>query len=303
MSRARRSQRPSLLRIAEREIRDSGLVDPGMCVLLAVSGGPDSMALMHVMARLRHKLGVELAAHCVNHGLRSEAEGEAALAAALAEQLSIPFGVTTLQVAPGPNVMARARNERMAALRAAAGRAGATRIALGHHADDRAETVLMRMLRGAGPAGLAAMGPLSEDRIRPFIRARRMDVLRHLERHEIAFAQDPTNRDRRYLRTVVREELLPSMERLSPRVVEHLCDLADDLGALGLRSPAPCYNRTQLRALARAAAGNDPNIRVSLPGGRIARFDPRTRGIVVEDGKGTPGTRKPRSTGHHANPR
>jgi tRNA(Ile)-lysidine synthase len=301
--RSRQSHRPTLLRLAQREIRNNALIDAGTCVLVAVSGGPDSMALLHVMATLRDRLGFGLAAHCINHGLREGATGEAELARALAERLAVPFGLTALEVTPGPNVMARARDARMAALREAAKRAGADRIALGHHADDRAETVLMRLLRGAGPAGLAVMAPRAEDRIRPFIRARRLDVLRHLDRYGIAFAQDPTNRDARYLRTVVREELLPSMERLSPRVVEHLCDLADDLGALGLRSPAPCYNRSQLRALARAAMGNDPSIRVSLPGGRIARFDPETRRIVVEDGEGTPGVRKPRSAEQHATPR
>jgi tRNA(Ile)-lysidine synthase len=104
---------------------------------------------------------------------------------------------------------------------------GADRIATGHHADDRAETLLIRLLRGTGPVGLAVLPPRDGDRIRPFYRARRADVDAHVSRHHIPHAIDPSNRDPRFLRARVRHELLPVLERLSPRVVEHLCSLAD----------------------------------------------------------------------------
>ena len=112
---------------------------------------------------------------------------------------------------------------------------GAARVATGHHADDRAETLLMRVLRGTGARGLAAMPPHDGDRVRPMIAARRRDVEAHVARHRIPFATDPSNRDPRFLRTRVRHELLPALERLSPRVVEHLCALADDIATGGDR--------------------------------------------------------------------
>src|SRR5206468_2118927 len=120
-----------------------------------------------------------------------------------------PFGRTRVAVGHGANLQARARTERYTALARAAEGVGANLIATAHHADDRAETVIMRLLRGAGPQGLSVLLPRSGSLIRPLVRARRSDVLVHLRRHEIRYAEDPTNRDRRYLRARVRYELVP----------------------------------------------------------------------------------------------
>lgn len=128
-------------------------------ILVAVSGGPDSMALLHVLARLGEELGVRVLAHGVDHGLRPEARAELDLAEALARSVSVPFARTTVQVEAGGNLQARARTVRFAALAAAARSAGANTIATAHHADDRAETVLLRLLRGAGPRGLGVLPP------------------------------------------------------------------------------------------------------------------------------------------------
>ncbi|MDP9000424.1 MAG: tRNA lysidine(34) synthetase TilS, partial [Myxococcota bacterium] len=142
------------------------------------------------------------------------------------------------------NLQARARTIRWNALRDAAGKAGADRIATGHHADDRAETVLMRVLRGSRARGLGVLPPRDGDRIRPLCRARRSDVEAHIARHHLPYAVDPSNRDPRYLRTRVRHEVLPALERLNPRVVEHLCGIADDIardagGVLPSQAPTP----------------------------------------------------------------
>lgn len=291
MSAKRRSHPPTLLRLAEREVRESGLIEKGSRVLVAVSGGPDSMALLHVLSILRNKLTFELSAHAVNHGLRPEAAEEVAVAEQWAQKNGVAFGVTHLKVAPGGNLQARARAARLACLREQAQRVGAACIALGHHADDRAETVLLRILRGTGPAGLGAMGARTGDLIRPFIRARRSDVMIHLKRHVIPFSQDPSNVDRRFMRARVRWEVLPLLESISPRIVEHLCGLSQDVEALGL--PVSTLGRAQLRALGKAAAGRS-GVRVSLPAGRVARVDVCTGHIVVEEPKGERGARKPR---------
>jgi tRNA(Ile)-lysidine synthase len=223
-----RSHPPTLITLVRSTLVAHALAPRGTALLVAVSGGPDSMALLHVLAGLRSKGAFGLFAHGVDHGLRPEAAAELELAAELARSLDVPFSRSRVSVRPGGNLQERARLARWAALREAAARLGADRIATAHHADDRAETLLMRMLRGTGTRGLAAMPPRDGDRVRPMITARRRDVEAHVARHRLPFATDPSNRDPRFLRTRVRYELLPVLERLSPRIVEHLCSLADD---------------------------------------------------------------------------
>ncbi len=293
----RSSHPPTLFKIVERTIRDEGLLARGDVVLVAVSGGPDSMALLHVLAKLAPRLGVRIEAHGIDHGLRSAATDELAQARDFAAELGVPFATTCVEVRPGANLMARAREARYRALRAALarvpamqGREGANRfIVTGHHADDRAETVLLRLLRGAGPDGLAVLPPRAADLIRPLVRARRTDVEAHIARHRIPYAEDPTNRDPRFLRTHVRTEILPSLVGLAPRIVEHLCDLADALGEGRTTEnrlvPAVfeglTLGKAQRSALARALRNHNPRVRVPLAGGKIAGVDLSSRTIVL----------------------
>src|SRR5690606_13453664 len=139
-----------------------------------------------------------------------------------------------------------------------------------HHADDRAETVLLRLLRGAGPDGLAALPPRAGRRVRPMLRASRADVLRHVQRHALSVAEDPSNRDPRFLRVRVRRELLPLLRELSPNIVGHLNALAEQLedpsladehaaagGPERASSRRPQLNRAQIRSLQQALARGD----------------------------------------------
>jgi tRNA(Ile)-lysidine synthase len=266
--------RPSLTTLVRRAFTGECAPPPRSRILLAVSGGPDSLALMHVASLLGARLGHTFIAHGVDHGLRVEAARELALAAALAERCGIPFSTTRVAVAPGGNLQARAREARYGALRAAAHDAQATFVCTAHHADDRAETVLLRLLRGAGPRGLAVLPPIapwafsgagdapgaspreSPRLLRPLIRARRQDVLLHLERHAIDAAHDPSNRDTRYLRARVRAELLPLLEDMSPGIVGHLNFLADRLAqpgaSWGVDAEAALPPGVELRSLPRA---------------------------------------------------
>jgi len=283
--------------MARRTILDEHLFGPGDRVLVAVSGGPDSMALLHVLAKVGPELGARVAAHGIDHGLRSAARAELALAERLAVELGVPFSSTRVEVHPGPNLMARARAARYEALQRAAragcgARAPMVYIATGHHAEDRAETVLIRLLRGTGPAGLAVLPARAGNLIRPLVRARRADVMAHLERHHIAFADDPTNRDPRFLRTRVRREVLPLLTELSPRIVEHLCELADASAAQTTSGTEPIpllleghpLGRAQRSALARALAQRNARVRVPLAGGKIAGIDLSSRTIVLIKG-------------------
>lgn len=291
-----RSHPPTLARLAERLIRDEALLGAGDRVLCACSGGPDSSALLHVLALLRRRFGHALIAHGVDHGLRPAAAAELALVRSIAEPLGVPFAVTRVEVAPGANLQARARAARHEALARAAAEAGATIIATGHTADDRAETLLLRLLRGSGPRGLAVLPPRAPAPVhgsaanagdtpeppgapvlvRPLLLARRRDVLAHLERHRLAFARDPSNLDPRFSRVRVRRELLPLLEDLSPTIVDHLCALADMLAEGDPPDPSPeeaddplrGLGRAQRLAVERARRLGRRSLRLRLQGGR-----------------------------------
>jgi tRNA(Ile)-lysidine synthase len=287
MTRRRRSHPPTLLKLIERTLRAECALPKGTRILVAVSGGGDSQALLHALARLAPRLGLSLVAHGVDHGLRPAAAAELDLAEALAASVGVPFTRSRVKLAPGGNLMARARARRYQALRGAARDAHAAFIATAHHADDRAETVLLRLLRGAGPRGLAVLPPKSDDLLRPMLRARRTDVQGHLRRHGIEFASDPTNEDPRYLRARVRHELVPLLESLSPKVVSHLTALADELvdaapplvhGPDG--APVP-LGRAQARALSQLRRTGSSDARIWLPGGRTLRLDPETGAVRV----------------------
>ena len=269
-----RSHPPTLITLVRRTLVEECGPLHGRAVLAAVSGGGDSQAMLSVLARLAPTLGYRLSAHGVDHGLRPEASGELDKAEALAAKLGVPFGRTRLALARGGNLQARAREARYGALREVAAPDDAL-IATAHHADDRAETVLLRLLRGAGPRGLAVLAPRAQDVIRPLVRAGKREVVLHLQRHCLDFAEDPSNKDAAFLRVRVRHEALPLLEQLSPQVVRHLNALADALngsnlpalqGLDGLES-APDLNRAQIQQVLRATRlGRAVAVRVA--GGR-----------------------------------
>jgi tRNA(Ile)-lysidine synthase len=266
-----RSHPPSLVTTVRRTLVEECSLTPGQSLLLAVSGGGDSQAMLSVLARLAPELGFRLQAHGVDHGLRHEAAAELDLAEALASKLGVPFARTRVDVPRGANLQARARAARYEALRNAA-RASNALIATAHHATDRAETVLLRLLRGSGPRGLAVLAPRAHDVIRPLVRAEKSDVLLHLTRHCVDFAEDPSNTDAAFLRVRVRHELVPLLAQLSPQIVRHLNALADALDGAGLPELSeltqalepPELNRAQIREVMRARRlGRSVTIRVA----------------------------------------
>jgi tRNA(Ile)-lysidine synthase len=287
-----RTHPPSLLKLVERTLAEECGVRRGSRLLLAVSGGPDSLALLHAMSRLRARFELALYAHGVDHGLRSEAGAELDLAERLAQSCGIAFSRSRVEVVLGGNLQARARQARYQALRRVAAEVDCPLIATGHHADDRAETVLSRLLRGAGPRGLAVLPPRSASLVRPLVRARRRDILAHLSRHGLAWAEDPSNADRRYLRVRIRTELLPLLEAMSPQIVRHLNALADQLGGsdppvvvdeAGVRLE---LGRSHIDQLRRAQALRLSRATILLPGGKTLGIDRAGRPVLSEMAKG-----------------
>jgi len=169
---------------------------------------------------------------------------------------------------------------------------GATLIATAHHADDRAETVLLRLLRGAAVGGLGVLPVQSGDLIRPLIRAPRAAIALHLTRHAVPYASDPSNLDSRFLRVRVRQELMPLLKQLSPGIVKHLTGLADQVSMGSPRLPLDdlplddaghpiLLNRAQRLEFAQMVATRQSAARIALPGGKELRIDTQTGEPVV----------------------
>jgi tRNA(Ile)-lysidine synthase len=202
------------------------MLPAGSRVLAAVSGGPDSVCLVHLL----RDLGLELAgiAH-FNHQLRGqESEDDQRFVARLAQALHLPF-YCEISAVPAGNLEQNARRARREFFRRLISEGKADRVALGHTRDDQAETVLFRILRGAGPTGLAGILPVSaEGLIRPLIDVRREDVLAYLRDRDIPWREDSSNVSLAFARNRIRHELLPRLQQtFNPQLVDALAHLAD----------------------------------------------------------------------------
>jgi tRNA(Ile)-lysidine synthase len=181
----------------------------GASVLLAVSGGPDSTALLFLAARWRKKSRAALTAVTVDHGLRKEARREAAAVGKLARKLNVPHRIVTWTGAkPKSGIQQAARQARYALLAAAAKKSGASHIVTAHTLDDQAETVLMRMTRGSGIGGLGGMASVSPfgdfTLARPFLDVPKSRLIATCKAARIAYADDPSNIDPKFTRARLR---------------------------------------------------------------------------------------------------
>ncbi len=209
-----------------RTIRRQAMLAGGEIVLVGVSGGADSVALLGALLALQPRLSLTLHVLHVHHGLRPEADSEAAFVEDLGLRWGVPVMVERVHVVaePGESLEARARRQRYAAFAKWARALGASRVALGHTADDQAETVLMRLLEGAGPRGLAGIRPLRGPYIRPLIEIRRREIEAELEGAGVTWVEDPSNRDPKFLRNRIRHDLLPFLAAAyNPEISEALC--------------------------------------------------------------------------------
>jgi len=217
-----------------RTIRQHDLAGARTRVVVAVSGGADSVALVHLMRELdaAGELVVAGLAH-FNHQLRDNADGDEAFCVALADACDLPAIVEREDIRrraeeDGRSLEHAASAARHAFFRRALSHFRADRIAVGHTRDDQAETFLLRLLRGAGPKGLAAMHPRNDQVIRPLLACRRADLVTYLDGRGIAHVEDETNADVSIPRNRVRAELVPLLEaRFNPNVVDVLADQAE----------------------------------------------------------------------------
>jgi tRNA(Ile)-lysidine synthase len=198
---------------------------PSRRLLVAVSGGPDSVALLDLLSSGRDELALELTVAHVDHGIYADSAQVAARVRALAAAYGVHCLVRELTLGAGTGET-EARAARYAALEALRLDADAGAIVTAHHADDQAETVLMRVLGGSGPAGLAGMSPVAGRVVRPLLPFRREELARHVHALGLSTWDDPANRDLRHERSWVRGEVLPLLRVRIPDVEHRLLRVA-----------------------------------------------------------------------------
>ena len=228
-----------ILRKVEHTLITRRMVQAGDTVLVGVSGGPDSVALVHIMLYLAPKFSFQVAIAHLNHDLRrDESARDEAFVVSLAEQLNLPVHVERQDVRRHQrncrlSLEEAARQVRYRFYDAIASKFGYEKIALGHHSDDNAELILMYLLRGSGPLGLSGIPPLRDARIiRPLMDLKRTEILDYIAAKSLDCVVDSSNRDSQYLRNRVRNRLLPQLKaEYNPKLVESLNRLASILDA------------------------------------------------------------------------
>ena len=224
-----------LLATVERTLTAHAMLAPGDRVLVGVSGGPDSMVLIHLLSRLAPVLRIRLGVAHLNHCLRGAlAEKDAEVVCKAASELGYPCHCGHAKILKvkrqlGLSVEDAARRVRYAFFKKTMIDAGYNKLALGHQMNDNAEQVLLALLRGAGPRGLAGIAPVRDSHIiRPLIDTRRSQIEIFAAKNKITYVTDESNVDRLFLRNRIRQGLLPLLAAdYNPRIEAHLNRLAD----------------------------------------------------------------------------
>lgn len=213
-------------------LKQYDLIKPKDKIIIGLSGGPDSIALLYSFLGLKKTHKLKLACAHLNHGLRKEADREESFVKNLCCRLGVQFIAEKRNVAnfAGDSLEQAARNLRFDFFLKISNQLKIKKIALAHHKDDLAETVLMRIIRGTGLSGLKAILPKSKFKnlilIRPFIDLRKQEILNWLKSEKIDFCLDKSNKDKKFLRNKIRIDLLPELEAINQTVVDRLSDLA-----------------------------------------------------------------------------
>ena len=239
---------------------------PSRRLLVAVSGGRDSVALLDLLCGACDDFALELAVGHVDHGIHPDSGAIAARVRELAGRYRVPFLTRTLDLGAAGRET-EARLARYAALDALRVEWGGGAIVTAHHADDQAETELMRVLGGSGPAGLAGMAPVAGRLVRPLLPFQRDELARHVRERNLPFWDDPANRDPRHDRSWVRQSLLPLLRERIPDVERRLLRVAGHARA----------DRSAWDAVLDALPELDPAVEggaVSISSAALAGLDP-----------------------------
>lgn len=225
-----------IIKKVEETCEKYNMISVGDHILVGVSGGPDSVCLLHILAsHFKDKFRVKISAAYIDHGLRPEdIPREIEFCKKLCETLSVSFYTLPINVkdfakSQKMNLQEAARLLRYDALDQISVSIKANKIAVAHNADDQAETVLMRLLRGAGPAGLSGIPPVRKKIIRPLIEVERAEIERYLRENSLSYIVDPSNESLKYMRNRIRYELMPIVKKISPQAIKIISKTAEIL--------------------------------------------------------------------------
>jgi tRNA(Ile)-lysidine synthase len=220
-------------------IRNYELLKSGDTVLVACSGGPDSVFLLHALLRLKNKLRLKKIVVCsIDHGLRGkESRADLLFVKKMAEEFGLEFIRKKVNLrklkSKGLSTEEAARAERYKFFKEAAVKSRASVIATGHTLDDQAETILMRVIKGASLKGLVGIAPSRSDGalriVRPLFELEKRDLAAYLDSENIGYRIDHTNLEPVYFRNIVRGEIIPFLERFNPRLKRALFNMAEHL--------------------------------------------------------------------------
>ncbi len=232
-------KRKNLIEQTLKTIRHYEMLKPNDRILVAVSGGPDSVFLLHALSRLKDKLRLgEIAVCNLDHGIRgSESREDSLFVEELSRRLKLRYLHKRIDLKTsrpkGLSTEEAARDERYAFFAEAAAEIGANVIATGHTLDDQAETIVMRLVKGASLKGIVGISPSRETDglriVRPLLEIEKGDIKKYLESNGIPFRVDRTNLEPIYFRNVVRQDIIPFLERYNPRLKRALFNLAEHL--------------------------------------------------------------------------
>ena len=227
------SKKKQIVKAANASILKYNMIRPKEQIIVAVSGGPDSICLMDVLAGLSKEMDFSLVIAHYEHGLRPREDGyETDLVKEYARSYNLPFETErAMDLNPAaPSLEEKARKLRYDFFERIRLKYNAHKIAMGHNLNDQAETVLMRILRGSGMTGLSGIPPVRDNIfIRPLIEVMREDIIDYLESRNLKYALDSSNLDTRFIRNRIRLELLPQMMEFQPMVIPVLGKLAENL--------------------------------------------------------------------------
>lgn len=226
-----------MLKLIKNNVIANELIEKGDRVIVAVSGGPDSMALLHILQNLAGEMQFDLVAAHINHGLRPEADEEQRFVAKQCRRWNVScyteeINVRDLARQSKTSLEDAGRIARYRFLNALQAQLGAQSIATAHHRDDVAETVLLHLLRGAGLQGLRGILPRNGQIIRPLLPLGKEQLLSYLNQHDIKYCLDMSNVDPTFLRNRIRQQLIPELQQnYNPRIVDSLNQMAELLRA------------------------------------------------------------------------
>lgn len=252
---------------------------PNAKIIVGLSGGADSVALSHVLCSLKEEFGWNMTAVHIHHGLRGkEADGDAAFAEEFCAKLGVPCLVRRYDVKAEAKARKLGEEEtgrllRYAAFQEIAGEEGY--IAVAHHRKDQAETMLMRLCRGTGLKGLTGMSPVREKICRPLLRCSRAEIEQYCRENGLMWREDATNQEETYTRNKLRLRVLPLLEEINPKTVEHMAETAE------LLSVEEDFLEQQAAACYKKVKGDGPKGAVHLKRKELQALHPAMRKRVL----------------------